>query len=190
MSDIPSSIPEEVTEVVPEVVPVPVPVVPEVVPVPVPVVPEVVPVPVPVVPEVIPVPVPVVPEVVVPKDKAELDTAAILVQVSRQLKSFLAGGKLTLANMTGVVIDLYNFIQSYKSLTESQKIRMIVTVLTDFINSEVDGDPTLIAVVDSLVPRIVETLVGVSNGSINIGEIFEEVEEKVKGCFSCCKRKN
>ena len=176
MSDIPSSIPEEVTEVVPEVV---VPVVPEVV---VPVVPEVV---VPVVPEVVPVPVPVV-----PKDKAELDTAAILVQVSRQLKSFLAGGKLTLANMTGVVIDLYNFIQSYKSLTESQKIRMIVTVLTDFINSEVDGDPTLIAVVDSLVPRIVETLVGVSNGSINIGEIFEEVEEKVKGCFSCCKRKN
>lgn len=119
--------------------------------------------------------------------KSEEVTAEILLQVSGELKSFLAGGKLTLANITGVVIDLYNFIQSYKSLTHSQKIRMLVKVLTDFVRSEVDGDQTLLVVIDTLVPRIVETLVGVSDGTINIGEVVEEVEEKAKGCLSCLK---
>ena len=112
-------------------------------------------------------------------------TADILVQVTEELKSFLAGGKLTLSNITGVVIDLYNFIESYKSLTHSQKNRMLVNVLMDFVRNEVDGDQTLLLVIDTLVPHIVETIVGVSDGTINIGEIIEEAEKKSKGCLSC-----
>ena len=134
--------------------------------------------------------VPIVPIVPVPPSHAPSRTpskvtADILVQVTEELKSFLAGGKLTLSNITGVVIDLYNFIESYKSLTHSQKIRMLVNVLTDFVSSEVDVDQTLLLVIDTLVPRIVETIVGVSDGTINIGEIIEEVEKKSKGCLSC-----
>lgn len=132
-----------------------------------------------IVPEV--TPVVIVPEVtpVVPA------TVAILEQVAKELKSFLAGNKLTLANITGVVIDLYNFIQSFKSLTTNQKSMMMVTVLTDFVKNEMDSDPAILAVIDTLVPRIVETVVGVSNGTINVGEIIEDVEEKASGCFSC-----
>lgn len=135
--------------------------------------------------------VPIVPEVVpvppshAPSRTPSKVTADILVQVTEELKSFLAGGKLTLSNITGVVIDLYNFIESYKSLTHSQKNRMLVNVLMDFVRSEVDGDQTLLLVIDTLVPHIVETIVGVSDGTINIGEIIEEVEKKSKGCLSC-----
>jgi hypothetical protein len=147
---------------------------------------------VPVVP-VVPI-VPIVPKVepVVPTPPSHAPsrtpskvTADILVQVTEQLKSFLAGGKLTLSNITGVVIDLYNFIESYKSLTHSQKVRMLVNVLTDFVRREVDGDQTLLLVIDTLVPHIIETIVGVSDGTINIGEIIEEAEKKSKGCLSC-----
>lgn len=140
---------------------------------------------------VIPVVVPVVPEVVpvppshAPSRTPSKVTADILVQVTEELKSFLAGGKLTLSNITGVVIDLYNFIESYKSLTHSQKNRMLVNVLMDFVRNEVDGDQTLLLVIDTLVPHIVETIVGVSDGTINIGEIIEEAEKKSKGCLSC-----
>jgi len=150
-----------------------------------------------VVPEVVPVVPkvePVVPKVepVVPTPPSHAPsrtpskvTADILVQVTEQLKSFLAGGKLTLSNITGVVIDLYNFIESYKSLTHSQKVRMLVNVLTDFVRREVDGDQTLLLVIDTLVPHVIETIVGVSDGTINIGEIIEEAEKKSKGCLSC-----
>jgi hypothetical protein len=148
---------------------------------------------VPIVPKVEPVVpiVPVVPEVVptppshAPSRTPSKVTADILVQVTEELKSFLAGGKLTLSNITGVVIDLYNFIESYKSLTHSQKVRMLVNVLTDFVRREVDGDQTLLLVIDTLVPHIIETIVGVSDGTINIGEIIEEAEKKSKGCLSC-----
>ena len=134
--------------------------------------------------------VPVVPVVPTPPSHAPSRTpskvtADILVQVTEELKSFLAGGKLTLSNITGVVIDLYNFIESYKSLTHSQKNRMLVNVLMDFVRQEVDGDQTLLLVIDTLVPHIVETIVGVSDGTINIGEIIEEAEKKSKGCLSC-----
>lgn len=144
---------------------------------------------VPIVP-IVPV-VPIVPEVVptppshAPSRTPSKVTADILVQVTEQLKSFLAGGKLTLSNITGVVIDLYNFIESYKSLTHSQKVRMLVNVLTDFVRREVDGDQTLLLVIDTLVPHVIETIVGVSDGTINIGEIIEEAEKKSKGCLSC-----
>jgi hypothetical protein len=144
----------------------------------------------PIVPKVEPI-VPVVPEVVptppshAPSRTPSKVTADILVQVTEQLKSFLAGGKLTLSNITGVVIDLYNFIESYKSLTHSQKVRMLVNVLTDFVRREVDGDQTLLLVIDTLVPHVIETIVGVSDGTINIGEIIEEAEKKSKGCLSC-----
>lgn len=145
---------------------------------------------VPIVPKVEPV-VPIVPEVVptppshAPSRTPSKVTADILVQVTEELKSFLAGGKLTLSNITGVVIDLYNFIESYKSLTHSQKVRMLVNVLTDFVRREVDGDQTLLLVIDTLVPHVIETIVGVSDGTINIGEIIEEAEKKSKGCLSC-----
>ncbi len=134
--------------------------------------------------------VPIVPIVPIPPSHAPSRTpskvtADILVQVTEELKSFLAGGKLTLSNITGVVIDLYNFIESYKSLTHSQKVRMLVNVLTDFVRREVDGDQTLLLVIDTLVPHIIETIVGVSDGTINIGEIIEEAEKKSKGCMSC-----
>jgi hypothetical protein len=134
--------------------------------------------------------VPIVPIVPIPPSHAPSRTpskvtADILVQVTEELKSFLAGGKLTLSNITGVVIDLYNFIESYKSLTHSQKVRMLVNVLTDFVRREVDGDQTLLLVIDTLVPHIIETIVGVSDGTINIGEIIEEAEKKSKGCLSC-----
>jgi hypothetical protein len=145
---------------------------------------------VPIVPKVEPV-VPIVPEVVptppshAPSRTPSKVTADILVQVTEELKSFLAGGKLTLSNITGVVIDLYNFIESYKSLTHSQKVRMLVNVLTDFVRREVDGDQTLLLVIDTLVPHVIETIVGVSDGTINIGEIIEDAEKKSKGCLSC-----
>jgi hypothetical protein len=144
---------------------------------------------VPIVPKVEPV-VPIVPIVPTPPSHAPSRTpskvtADILVQVTEELKSFLAGGKLTLSNITGVVIDLYNFIESYKSLTHSQKVRMLVNVLTDFVRREVDGDQTLLLVIDTLVPHVIETIVGVSDGTINIGEIIEEAEKKSRGCLSC-----
>ena len=62
---------------------------------------------------------------------------------------------------------------------------MLVNVLMDFVRQEVDGDQTLLLVIDTLVPHIVETIVGVSDGTINIGEIIEEAEKKSKGCLSC-----
>jgi hypothetical protein len=62
---------------------------------------------------------------------------------------------------------------------------MMIKVLTDFVKNEMDSDPTLLPVIDTLVPRIVETIVGVSNGTINVGEIIEDIEEKVSGCLSC-----
>jgi len=144
----------------------------------------------PIVPKVEPVVPKVEPVVPIPPSHAPSRTpskvtADILVQVTEELKSFLAGGKLTLSNITGVVIDLYNFIESYKSLTHSQKVRMLVNVLTDFVRREVDGDQTLLLVIDTLVPHIIETIVGVSDGTINIGEIIEEAEKKSKGCLSC-----
>ena len=120
-------------------------------------------------------------------------TQEILNQVAKELKSFLAGNRLTLSNLTGVVVDLYNFIQSYKSLTVNQKTLLLVNVLTNFVNTEVGSDPTLLSVVESLVPRIVDTLVGVSTGTINIGDIVEDVEKKAKGCwsvFSSCFKKH
>ena len=139
---------------------------------------------VPIVP-IVPVPIVPIPPSHAPSRTPSKVTADILVQVTEELKSFLAGGKLTLSNITGVVIDLYNFIESYKSLTHSQKNRMLVNVLMDFVRQEVDGDQTLLLVIDTLVPHIVETIVGVSDGTINIGEIIEEVEKKSKGCLSC-----
>ena len=151
--------------------------------------PESSPVPTPVVPaEVTPVPAEVTP-VPTPADS----TASILQQVAKQLKSFLAGNKITLANLTGVIIDLYNFIQSFKSLTTNQKSMMMVTVLREFVISEMDNDPIMIAVVETLVPRVMETLVGVSSGNINIGEmvedivedVTEDIREKASGCLSC-----
>ena len=120
-------------------------------------------------------------------------TQEILNQVAKELKSFLAGNRLTLSNLTGVVVDLYNCIQSYKSLTVNQKTLLLVNVLTNFVNTEVGSDPTLLSVVESLVPRIVDTLVGVSTGTINIGDIVEDVEKKAKGCwsvFSSCFKKH
>jgi hypothetical protein len=171
------------------VVPLPVPEVVVPLPVPLPVVPvpeAVVPVPVPEV--VVPLPVVPVPEVVVPLPVVPVptgDASSILEQVTKKLRSFLAGNKLTLANITGVVIDLYNFIESFKSLTTNQKSMMMIKVLTDFVKNEMDSDPTLLPVIDTLVPRIVETIVGVSNGTINVGEIIEDIEEKVSGCLSC-----
>ena len=140
---------------------------------------------VPIVPTVPVVPVVPTPPSPAPSRTPSKVTADILVQVTEELKSFLAGGKLTLSNITGVVIDLYNFIESYKSLTHSQKNRMLVNVLMDFVRQEVDGDQTLLLVIDTLVPHIVETIVGVSDGTINIGEIIEEAEKKSKGCLSC-----
>ena len=134
---------------------------------------------------IVPVPIVPIPPSHAPSRTPSKVTADILVQVTEELKSFLAGGKLTLSNITGVVIDLYNFIESYKSLTHSQKNRMLVNVLMDFVRQEVDGDQTLLLVIDTLVPHIVETIVGVSDGTINIGEIIEEVEKKSKGCLSC-----
>jgi hypothetical protein len=62
---------------------------------------------------------------------------------------------------------------------------MLVNVLTDFVRREVDGDQTLLLVIDTLVPHIIETIVGVSDGTINIGEIIEEAEKKSTGCLSC-----
>ena len=112
-------------------------------------------------------------------------TEEILNQVAKELKSFLAGNRLTLSNITGVVVDLYNFVHCYKSLTEHQKTLLLITVLTNFVKTEVDADPTLLAVIETLVPRIVDTLVGVSTGNINIGDIIEEIEEKAKGCWNC-----
>jgi hypothetical protein len=175
----------------PESSPVPTPVVPaDVTPVPTPVVPaEVTPVPA----EVTPVPTPVVPAEVTPVPTPADSTASILQQVAKQLKSFLAGNKITLANLTGVIIDLYNFIQSFKSLTTNQKSMMMVTVLREFVISEMDNDPIMIAVVETLVPRVMETLVGVSSGNINIGEmvedivedVTEDIREKASGCLSC-----
>ena len=168
---------------------------PESSPVPTPVVPaEVTPVPTPVVPvEVTPVPTPVVPAEVTPVPTPADATASILEQVAKQLKSFLAGNKITLANLTGVIIDLYNFIQSFKSLTTNQKSMMMVTVLREFVRSEMDSDPIMVAVVETLVPRVMETLVGVSSGNINIGEVIEDIvedvtediQEKASGCLSC-----
>ena len=109
----------------------------------------------------------------------------MLEQISKELKSFLAGNVITLSNITGVVIDLHNCIQKFKTLTTNQKSMMLIKVLKDFVNSQAEGDQTLITVIDVLVPRILETLVGVSNGSINIGEIIEDLEEKASGCMSC-----
>jgi hypothetical protein len=111
-------------------------------------------------------------------------TQEILDQVAKELKSFLAGNRLTLSNISGVVVDLYNFVQCYKSLTEHQKTLLLITALTNFVKTEVDADPTLLAVIESLVPRIVDTLVGVSTGKINIGDIVEEIEEQAKSCWS------
>ena len=140
---------------------------------------------VPTVVDVVPTVVDVVPTVVVP----DMAVAVILVQVSKELVAFLAGGKLTLANVTSVTIDLYNFIQSYKSLTKSQKVRMLITVLTQFVHKELNSDQTLLLVIEHLVPSIVETAVGVSDGTINIGEV---IEKDIKGCLSCfrgmCKK--
>jgi len=111
-------------------------------------------------------------------------TEEVLNQVAKELKSFLAGNRLSLSNITGVVVDLYNFVQSYKSLTDNQKTLLLVTVLTNFVKTEVDADPTLLSVIETLVPRIVDTLVGVSTGTINIGDIVEDVEKEVKSCWS------
>lgn len=145
--------------------------------------PEIVPAPSPFTPEVVPSPVPS-PADVVPSIPVT-DVAVILEKVASELKSFLAGNKLTLSNITGVVIDLYNSINSFKSLTTNQKSMLMSKVLTDFVKNEMDSDPTILAVIDTLVPRIVETVVGVSNGTINVGEIIEDIEEKASGCFSC-----
>ena len=138
------------------------------------------------------------PEVVVPTPEVEPTTPTptpeptsdipkteeVLNQVAKELKSFLAGNRLSLSNITGVVVDLYNFVQSYKSLTDHQKTLLLVTVLTNFVKTEVDADPTLLSVIETLVPRIVDTLVGVSTGAINIGDIVEEVEKEAKSCWS------
>ena len=105
-----------------------------------------------------------------------------------ELKTFLAGNKLTLANMTGVVIDLYNFIQSYKTLTENQKTLLLVSSLTSFVNSEVGSDSTLLPVIQTLVPHVVDALVNVANGTINIGTIEKDVKSCWSGLTSCCKK--
>ena len=117
----------------------------------------------------------------------ELDiskTQEILDQVAKELKSFLAGNQLTLSNLTGVVVDLHNFVQSYKSLTDHQKTLLLLACLSNFVKEELASDPTLLAVIESLVPRIVDTLVGVSTGKINIGDIVEDVEKQAKGCWN------
>ena len=44
------------------------------------------------------------------------EDTAILIQVNKELVAFLVGGKLTLANITSVTLDLYNFILSFKTL--------------------------------------------------------------------------
>jgi hypothetical protein len=129
---------------------------------------------------------PTPPEPVSPVPTPEIPkTEEILIQVAKELKSLLAGNSLTLSNITGVVVDLYNFIQCYKSLTEHQKTLLLITVLTNFVKTEVDTDPTLLVVIETLVPRIVDTLVGVSTGKINIGDIVEELEEQAKSCWNC-----
>ena len=128
------------------------------------------------------VPTTIVPTTIVPT------TIELLEKVKTELQSFLSGNTLTLVNMTGVIIDLYNFIKTFKHLTTNQKSLIIVTVLKDFVNKNTQSDPILIMVIELLVPRIVDAFIGISNGTIDVKDIVDDVINDIRkpSCFSCC----
>ena len=88
-----------------------------------------------------------------------------------ELKQILAGAKLNASNLTVILVNLMQIIETYPKLTGPQKKEVIlaaINMLIDDQNDNVEDAETLKLLVKMTLPNLIDTLVSIDKKQINI----------------------
>jgi len=88
-----------------------------------------------------------------------------------ELKKILAGAKLTASNLTVILVNLMQIVETYPKLTGPQKKEVIlssINMLIDDQNDNVEDAKTLKFVVAMTLPNLIDTLVKIDRKKIGI----------------------
>ena len=88
-----------------------------------------------------------------------------------ELKQILAGAKLNASNLTVILVNLMQILETYPKLTGPQKKEVIlaaINMLIDDQNDNVEDAETLKLLVKMTLPNLIDTLVSIDKKQINI----------------------
>lgn len=88
-----------------------------------------------------------------------------------ELNKILAGAKLNTSNLTVILVNLMQIVETYPKLTGSQKKEVIlaaINMLIDDQNDNVEDAETLKLLVKMTLPNLIDTLVSIDKKQLNI----------------------
>lgn len=88
-----------------------------------------------------------------------------------ELKQILAGTKLNASNLTVILVNLMQIIETYPKLTGPQKKEVIlggINILIDDQNDNVEDAEILKLLVKMTLPNLIDTLVSIDKKQVNI----------------------
>lgn len=101
-----------------------------------------------------------------------------------KLKQILAGGKLNASNLTVILVNLMQIVETYPKLTGSQKKEVIlasINMLIDDQNDNVEDAETLKVLIKMTLPNLIDTLVSIDTKQLSI-----KLKKISSYCFSSC----
>ncbi len=88
-----------------------------------------------------------------------------------ELNKILAGAKLNTSNLTVILVNLMQIVETYPKLTGYQKKEVIlaaINMLIDDQNDNVEDAETLKLLVKMTLPNLIDTLVSIDKKQLNI----------------------
>lgn len=116
----------------------------------------------------------------------------ILAKLTKQVYTILDGGTITPVNIVEIVVNLMRTLSMVRDLSGPQKKAAVIYVLKEIIkDAEDDGDinETVANIADTLVPTLIDTLIGVNRRRVIVEEELHNPNHTCLSVFEkifCC----
>ena len=118
------------------------------------------------------------------EDVVVIQTTTVTEKIYEELKNILSGAKLNSSNLTNILINLMQIVETYPKLSGIQKKEVIlasINMLIDDQNDNVEDSETLKILVKMTLPSLIDNLVKIDKKQLSI-----KIKQIRKYIFSCC----
>lgn len=96
---------------------------------------------------------------------------ALIKSIKTHLISLTKDNDFNMENIVGILISTMQFVQNFKSVNGSQKKKIVIKVIKEFINDKIDNSQLkkdLNMFADLTMPILIDKFIALNNGEITI----------------------
>ena len=123
-------------------------------------------------------------------DSLQSNRVALLVQknydeVSRLIDDTIGNNKITLFNITPIIMSVMKYAEELDNLSGGSKKQMVLSLVTNIVQNKVDDESIryqLILTINTMGPSMIDGIVGVANDP----EVLLKLKAVKNKILSCC----